>query len=441
MRVKIVSPRAELMALRAMTHRDRKIAGTVLGGVDESYFDAPESKEVYESIRKQMAETGEPPLYKLVISDPDISEEARSFFRDSDASIQSIDDAAKNVRILNKYRQNRGLYALSTSIDAAFTSGKVDIDAMLEDASLKVAQARAGKTSKNEFAHFGRNNNSTDLVNDLLYGSKEENVIPTGIQPFDERSGGLLRGGLFTVGATSGGGKSLMATQLGINMAQLGYKVLLVPLEMTKQEMTARLIANINKIDVTRILTGKLTKAEKDKCWRRYNKWIRFIKRRGGRLTIFKPERDVSIEDIFSEVNCYDSDVRIIDYISLLKGADADDAWQKLGAIARLAKVNAGATKTVNVLLCQVSEDGKIRYARAISEHSNNSWVWNALKTEREKDIGRIRVEQPKCRNSAAFPFEVGFQWAYMKVVAVTAMPDTSDESGGSENLANLAEV
>ena len=52
----------------------------------------------------------------------------------------------------------------------------------------------------------------------------------------------------------------------------------------------------------------------------------------------------------------------------------------------------------------------------------------------------RIRIEQPKSRNSASFPFEVGFHWAWMKVVAVTQMPDTSAD-GTKEPMANLADV
>lgn len=233
---------------------------------------------------------------------------------------------------------------------------------------------------------------------------------------------------------------SLMACQLAINQAQMGYKVVIVPLEMTKDEMTARLIANVNKIDVTRILTGKLSKAEMDSCFARYKRWVKHIKKKGGRLTIYKPEADVTIEDVFAAINSYDADVRIIDYISLLKGADNDDSWQALGAIARVAKINAGSSNAVNVLLCQVNDEGKIRYARAISEHSNNSWIWVAKKEEREKEIGRIKIEQPKARNSASYPFEVGFNWAYMKVVAVTSMPDTSEEADHAP-MSNLADV
>lgn len=434
---KIVSPRSELTVLRGITHKNRKIAGTILGSIDETYFDSPESVELLSAMKKHLTETGEAPTYKLMIDDPDISSEARSFFRDSEATIQSIEEAQKAVRILNRYRQVRALYSMAANIDQNMQKGKIDLDAMLEEASLKIAQARSGKATKDSFLHFGKNNSSLELVKDLIYNENTEDTIPTLIKPFDDQSGGLMRGSLFTLGASSGGGKSLMANQLAINFAEQGYKVVIVPLEMSKVEMTSRIIANRSELDVTRVLQRRLATGEKEKAYNTYAKWVKRVKLRGGRLTIFKPTEDMDIEEVFASVNSYDADIVLIDYISLLKGADADDAWQKLGAMARIAKINAEATNRVNALLCQVSDEGKIRYARAISEHSTNSWIWVAAKEEREKEIGRIRIEQPKARNSRSFPFEVGFHWGHMKVVDV----DSSDGVGDvPEPMKNLAE-
>ncbi len=434
---KISSPKAELMVLRGVTHKNKKIAGTILGSIDETYFDNDESKELLAAMRKHMTETGETPTYKLVIDDPDVSSEARSFFRDSESTIQTVDEAVKAVHNLNRYRQIRGLYQLAATIDQTLQQSKVNVDALMEEASNAVAVCRLSRSLKSAFTHFGTNNNSLAHVKDLLFGDNSEDTIPSGIKPFDEQSGGFMRGSLVTIGATSGGGKSLVGTtQLAINMATAGYKVVVVPLEMSEKEMTSRFIANRAEIDVTRILQGRLATGEKERAFEVYQKWVKRIKKRGGRLSVFKPREDLSIEEVFAAVNALDADVVLIDYISLLKGADADDAWQKLGAMARVAKINAEATGRVNILLCQVSEEGKIRYARAISEHSTNSWIWNSKKEERQKDIGRITVEQPKARNSRSFPFDIGIQWAFMKVVDVEQAEGVGDVPEPMENMA-----
>ena len=427
MATKIVSPRAELAVLRGMTSKNKIIAGTLLSSTDATYFDAPESKELYEAMKGHMASTGESPTYRLLIEDPDISRECRTFFRDSEATIQTTEDALKAVKILNRYRQLRGLYELATGIDQHLQGGKVDLDTVLEDVSSKVSAIRTAKTSKNSFLHMGRNNNSVAVVKDLLYGEDSDDVIPTGVPEFDGPAGGLLRGSLFTLGASSGGGKSVVANVIARRMAERGYKVVLIPLEMTATEMMARTTAAVAGLDVTRVLQKRLTANEKDMAFRKMTRWMKRVKAKGGRLTYFEPPSDMDMDELFASISSYDCDAAIIDYISLVKGADGDDAWQQLGAMARKAKVNAKATNRVNMLLCQVNDEGKVRYARSISEHSSNSWVWVTNKAEREKEVGRVRVEQPKSRNSRSFAFDLGIHWSHMNLVSVDSQADVGD--------------
>jgi hypothetical protein len=201
---------------------------------------------------------------------------------------------------------------------------------------------------------------------------------------------------------------------MAVNMAAMGYKVLLVPLEMSKREMTGRIMANVTKTNLTKILLQRLATGEKDLVYKRQRMWEKKVFAKGGRFTIFKPQEDMTIEEVYAATSAYDCDVTIIDYISLLKGVDGDDMWRALGAVARYSKINAEVENRVNILLCQVADDGKIRYSRAISEHSSNSWIWVA--TKESKETGETLVEQPKSRNSLAFPFRVKMVYEYMRV-------------------------
>ena len=103
--------------------------------------------------------------------------------------------------------QMRTLAGHTTYLHMNIIPSVVEIDKLLDDVSGKMAAVRTSKTASNQFLHFGKNNNSKDLVHDLLHGDANEDTIPTGIKPFDEQSGGFMRGGLVTIGATSGGGK------------------------------------------------------------------------------------------------------------------------------------------------------------------------------------------------------------------------------------------
>lgn len=377
-----------------------------------------------------MTTTGSTPTYKLLIEDPQLSVNARKFLRESEATIQTTEDANKAATILNKYRQLRGLYDLAANIDQKLNKegdARIDVDRLLEETATAINVARSKKSTVDAFLHFGRNNNSSALVKDILYADNSEAIIPTGVEVFDSVSGGFARGALVTIGANSGGGKSLTANAIAINMATMGYKVLLVPLEMSKKEMTSRTLSNITKFNVSDIILQRLATNERDLVFKRYKRWAKKVKDAGGRYTIFKPQEDMTIEEIVAATSAYECDVMIIDYISLLKGMDGDDMWRALGGAARYAKINAEIENRVNILLCQVSDDGKIRYARAISEHSSNSWVWTS--TKESKETGITVVEQPKSRNSMAFPFTIKMNYAQMRLETAPQQEDLGNDT------------
>ncbi len=425
--MKIVSPKAELAVLRGMTHKDKAIAGTLISAVDETYFYSPESVEIYQALMRNMRENGSSPTYRILLEDPEISDEARDHFRDSMATVQSMADATKAAKILNKYRQKRGLYNIAASITDSLKSSKMDIDTTIHRVSTAVNVVRAKKSSDDSFLHFGKNNNSRKIVDSILDDDNSEDVIPTGIEAFDEVSGGFSRGALVTIGANSGGGKSVVASALAVNMANRGYKVLLVPLEMSKREMTCRIMANVTNTDLSDIILQRLSTNDKERVRTKFRKWTKKVHKKGGRYTIFKPEEDMTIEEVMASINTYDVDVVIIDYISLLKGVDGDDQVRALGQVARYGKINAENNHRVNILLCQLNEEGKIKYARAISEHSANSWIWMA--NAESKETGITKIEQPKSRNSLSFPFLVNIRYSRMRVEKVN-MDDASDSLG-----------
>lgn len=186
------------------------MAGALFSSVDETYFYSPESIELYHSMRRHMKRDGEAPSYRLLIEDPEVSEEARSHLRDSVPTIQTTVDAAKAVRVLNKYRQARGLFNLAANIDARLKNTRLDVDGLLEETAQGLSNVRMKKSSQDAFLHFGRNNNSNAMVKSILYEDNSDETIPTGIKAFDSVAGGFARGALVTIGANSGGGKCLV---------------------------------------------------------------------------------------------------------------------------------------------------------------------------------------------------------------------------------------
>jgi len=411
---KLVSPRAELTVLRAMCSRNKSIAGSLIAQTDDTYFYHEESKELYKAIRRHVIKIGHPPSYQDVVEDLRISEEARDHFKLSKRTIRTADDVDAAVNTLNRYRQTRGALEIADYINTSLKKSRVDAEALLDDVTEALTSVKIRKSMEDTIVHFGRNNSSRELVKDIIYGDNTENVIPTGLRTFDERNGGFMRGSLVTIGGNSGAGKTLVANVIAMNMAILGYSVLYVPLEMSKREMTARMLARISGIDLLKIILNKLTDREKDLINRRYRKFIRRVKEAGGRYTVFRPKEDMSLEEIYSASATYQCDAKYVDYLTLLKGLDGDDQWRQLGNATRYAKIEAENSNSVNVVLAQVSDEGKIRYSGAVREHSSNGWVFTA--DQESKEQGILKISQIKSRNQDHFPFTVKVNYPTMDV-------------------------
>jgi len=209
---------------------------------------------------------------------------------------------------------------------------------------------------------------------------------------------------------------SAMAVQLLINMYRSGYDVGLVSLEMKHEEILARILANISRVDCLQILRGDFSEKEKirmEKAWIEFNE---LGVKNGNNYDIYNPKSEVDIKDVCYRLAAFNYSVMIVDYISLLKSASGkyDEMWKALGETARFLKRFAESKNMVGVLLCQLSEEHKIRYARAIKEHSDLVWSWFYNKEIAEETNHVITIDIPKARNQMTFSFKVDERFKYM---------------------------
>lgn len=85
-------------------------------------------------------------------------------------------------------------------------------------------------------------------------------LIPTGLQDLDDiMTGGLRTGGVYVVGARPGHGKSLVAANIAVNVAQSGLGVLICSLEMTSEAITDRILANLGGVELGAIMRHHLS--------------------------------------------------------------------------------------------------------------------------------------------------------------------------------------
>ena len=404
------SNRTQLMALRGMCSRDLKVSGALLSCLDDSHFAGNESQEALNVIRRYIRAHGNPPAFRVLAEDLKLSQKTRDYLAEADVSPKSTEQAQQVVERLNQYRHSRIFYSLCKEGLEKLQQDKVDPEELISMAQTSLAAMQLNKDAESQLFHIGRDGNANDLMQKVLYEPDDDNWIPTGWKTWDQDNGGMPRGSLVTIGGSSGSGKSHCILQLAKTQALLGYKVVVVPLEMSEEELATRLLANIGATDSLKISLKRLAADEQDFLWRKYRRFHKKVESAGGRFTIYRPTSDVTIEETMAAVHSFNPDVIYIDYIGLLKGADGDDQWRQLGNIARYGKVYAGSHKKVVVLAAQVNEDGKIRYSQAIREHSSLAWTFVATKESREQ--GFLNFETIKSRNQMAKNFTLKVSYA-----------------------------
>lgn len=414
-----------------MCSRDPHVSGYFLASLEESHFYSDECREALAAIDRFRKKKGEPPAFSVLVEDLKLSTETREFLSEESKVAKSMNEAEQVVERLNQYRHSRIFYNLCKKGLEKLEGKSVDVEEIVQMTQDTLASLQLTKDIQNQLFHIGLDGNFDDLMQDILYGNNTDQWIPTGWNTFDRPNGGMPRGGLVLLGGASGAGKSHTVLQLSRTQAELGYKVVVVPLEMTEREEGIRLISNLGGVDSLKISLSKLAEEEKDFLWRRYRKFQKRVAAAGGRWTVFRPRSDVSIEETMAAVHAYNPDVIYIDYIGLLKGADGDDQWRQLGNIARYGKVYAGNTNKVVCLAAQVNEEGRVRYSQAIKEHASLGFVFVATKESREG--GYLNFSMLKGRNQQLLDFTLACDYSTSTIRDLEPKEQEAMEGGATD--------
>lgn len=411
---KLISTLSEGLALRGICGKNREIRGHLMANLNDSYFRTEPGKEAFAYLMDSIAKKGEPPAFSLMCESVRISADTKEFLRDCDVTPKTLQHAQQVVETLNGYRKTYLFYTLSKTLLEGIEQKKVPLDDLTQATIDAVTAVQTGRDVADTVFHFGVDGNANELVHDILHKEEDDQIIPTGYKAWDNRNGGLQRGALVVIAGSTGAGKSQNVVQMPINQTRLGYKALLVPLEMSKEAITIRVLANLSGIDSLRIMRKDLATDEKEFIETAHTRFNSRSSKRGGKFTIFKPGSDITIEALFAAIHSYNADVIYVDYISLLSGADSDDQWRKLGAIARYAAVYADIHKKVVVLLCQVNEEGRLKYSQTIKEHA--AVMWSFVATKESKEQGYLKYIVDKSRNQDGKPFSMKIDYATSRI-------------------------
>ncbi|GAF80430.1 unnamed protein product, partial [marine sediment metagenome] len=350
----------EIMAIMTLADETAHDARAYLAvNLRRDHFFDPRTTEIHRLIMALAKRRKNLPSWKTLKAASQLSAEAKELLdEESYPPVKTEGDAEQIISVLERLRQGR---VIITMYDATMDKMQAE-DADPQEAFTIIEQGLldARAFSSDEALRVSPNGNLAEALEALLE-RKSPSTIPTGFRDFDDEAGGLPRGGLTTIAASSGGGKSCMALQICVNAFWDGYSCALVTLEMNRDQMLGRMAANVANVNYRDInlqgntIRGKLhtlSDMQKTKMRKAKDKMLKHTEDTGARLEIF-PMQDTTISEIALQLRAFDYDIIVIDYINLLNKDDSGEQneAQALGEIARIAKVQASSTNSAWIVL------------------------------------------------------------------------------------------
>lgn len=328
----------------------------VLSNVKPDYFYMPQHKAIMEAI--VILDTLGSRIDALTILDKLSS--VGSFDMDSGKNylfqLAQIVPSAVNVenycRIVREKYFLRSLIAISKETIDAATDGSAEADKILDAAEQKIYDIRKGKTT-------GALQRLSDVISAEVYpnlvkisseNADEYKGIPMGFSKIDEITSGLNRSDLILIGARPAMGKTSFALNIARNVSITGKKVVFFSLEMSNEQLAARVLSTEARVESNKLRSGEITSEE----------WVRLAEAT-DRLTkcnlYFDDTASITVPEIKSKIKrAKDVDCIIIDYLGLMESAKKkENRVQEVTEITRSLKMLAKDLKIPVVVCAQLS--------------------------------------------------------------------------------------
>ena len=278
--------------------------------------------------------------------------------RDYVSQLMEITPTAANVvryaNIVQEKAMLRGLGQAAGEIsdmvfDQMGTAGDI-----LESAEKKIYAIRKGERG-DSLEHIGTTMHRVfDRLNELAMSDSMIPGLSTGLRDLDMKINGLNKSDLLLVAARPAMGKSAFALNIGVNVAK-SYKktVAIFNLEMSREQLAMRLLANESFVELQKLTTGKLSDEE----------WAK-ICMAGSTLSQTDIRIDdnpsVTVADISAKCRRLDNlGLIIIDYLQLMQGSgygkNNENRVVVVGEISRSLKIMAKELNVPVICLSQLS--------------------------------------------------------------------------------------
>ncbi|MEG1632849.1 MAG: replicative DNA helicase [Oscillospiraceae bacterium] len=199
----------------------------------------------------------------------------------------------------------------------------------------------------------------------LSEAAASDKTIPgltTGLSDLDRTILGLGGGDLVIVAARPGVGKTSIALNIAMHVGKTTKKtVAIFSLEMAREQLVIRLLANEGLIDSQKLQTGKLSQDE----WRRVGAAAAVISATDIRID---DNPTLSVADMNAQCRrLQDIGLVVIDYLQLMQSAGSGSSWsnesrtQAVSDMSRMLKIMAKELNVPVLCLSQLSRANEAR--------------------------------------------------------------------------------
>lgn len=251
--------------------------------------------------------------------------------------------------LIEEIKNRKGYSSLEVNLPKAVELAKLgEVEKAAELLVTTGAQIKSTLTTQ-KIDHTSNHDHIDNLFN--KYKETKEHPskvwgIKTGFSKLDQATFGILPGELFIIAARPGCGKSMWLLSAAVNMFKQGYNIAYISIEMPRDQMWERTIANYCNLPISKIKEGTLSSEEEEMYFFELQKFKsaqnRFEIIDAPNVTV--PTISIEIDNIIKE---YQPDVLFVDYLGIIKPTEvkAQDnlaqaaVVEELRGLARLKKI------------------------------------------------------------------------------------------------------
>lgn len=403
-----INVEAEKRALVTVLDGEPDISASLLSRLTEDHFGLPESQQCM--LRIGVLQRNNQPLPSLDVfaDDPTLTEDTKLFLREGvSTSLTKPEDVESTLKVLSFHSKFRKLVTGLKAVSKTIKDDKFDsISTPTDQLEKLVMELRAGDAQNTNLviAGAGDSSHADEIVGRIIAPDDTTSRIYTGFGYFDRMCGGFRKPSVVVIAGTTGGGKSVMRTQLCRNMYyDQGLSTCIVSFEMSEEEEMTRLLSNISKVPHDKIDRHQMSAVQSGAVLNAWEDFKEVGREKDARFIFWTPQGvNLTAANIITQLKPFKLDVVVIDYIGLLSNGGKEEAqWEGLGNMAREFKTASSALGCCFIILAQFDGDNnRIKYSRAIQEHANVLWGW--VYGDKEKETGIVQIQQIKNRNAAS---------------------------------------